>query len=235
MKTTFKRYELKYFLNYEQKEKLMELFNTHMIADQYGKSSIFNIYYDTSEFLLIRRSIEKPVYKEKLRVRSYGQARQDSKVFLELKKKYKSIVYKRRIELKEDDAEHYFENSYELNHSQISNEIDYFKSFYKDIAPRVFLAYDREAFFGKDDEDFRVTFDDNIVWRDNDLSLCSRKYGNEILPKGVVLAEIKVSGGMPLWLADFLCENKIYKTSFSKYGTAYKQIIKNTKEIYHAS
>ncbi|MFI3324935.1 MAG: polyphosphate polymerase domain-containing protein [Clostridia bacterium] len=234
MKTTFKRYELKYFMTKEQKEKLLELFKTYMVADKFGKSCIYNIYYDTPEFLLIRRSIEKPVYKEKLRARSYGMAKSDSTVFLELKKKYKSVVYKRRIELHQDDLNHYFEY-HDNQDSQISKEIDYFKSFYDDIAPRVFLAYDREAYFGKEDSDFRVTFDEDIIWRDTDLSLCSSKYGNNILNENTVLAEIKVAGAMPLWLTKFLSDNKIYKTSFSKYGNAYKQILDKRKEINYAS
>ncbi|MFI3205891.1 MAG: polyphosphate polymerase domain-containing protein [Clostridia bacterium] len=235
MKATFKRYELKYFMTCEQKERLMQLINVYMDSDKYGKSCIYNIYYDTEEFLLIRRSIEKPVYKEKLRVRSYGKPKTDGKVFLELKKKYKSVVYKRRIEIEAEKLDNYFTNDYSLDNSQISREIDYFKSFYEDIAPRVFLSYDREAFFGKEDMDFRITFDQNIMWRESDLDFYSENYGNKIIGENMVLAEIKVAGAMPLWLTKFFSENHIYKTSFSKYGTAYKQILKNNLEVHHAS
>lgn len=230
VKATFKRYELKYMMTREQKAKLMKLFEEHMTPDEYGKNVIFNLYYDTPDFLLIRRSIEKPVYKEKLRVRSYGRADKNTKVFLELKKKYKSVVYKRRINLKQEQSENYFKDSFELKSSQISKEIDYFKQMYKGIAPMVFISYHREAFFGKDDNDFRVTFDDKILWRDTELSLCSKEGGNTILDDDKVLMEIKVAEGIPLWLTNFLTENAIYKNSFSKYGNAYKSIIKRNME-----
>lgn len=228
-KSVFKRYELKYLVTKEQKENLLQLFQCYMNPDEFGQSSIFNLYYDTEDFLLIRRSIDKPVYKEKLRVRSYGSANGDTKVFLELKKKYKSVVYKRRISLAEEKVTSYFDGDYDLPDTQIGKEIDYFKQMYKGIAPRVFIAYDREAFFGKDNGDFRVTFDENILWRDWDLSLCGEKYGNRIIPKGMALMEIKVAGGIPLWLTHFLTANKIYKTSFSKYGNAYKEILTRKK------
>ncbi len=225
VKATFKRYELKYLLTKQQKEKLLFLFKEHMTPDAYGKNVLFNLYYDTPDFLLIRRSIEKPVYKEKLRVRSYGKATKDTDVFLELKKKYKSVVYKRRITLKQSDSQNYFADQFELHPSQIANEINYFKKLYKGIAPMVFISYHREAFFGKDDGDFRVTFDDKILWRDTDLSLCSDEGGTAILDQDHVLMEIKVANGIPLWLTHFLTENQIYKTSFSKYGNAYKAIV----------
>lgn len=230
-KSTFKRYELKYLMTKAQQTKLLELFQKHMIPDEFGKNIIFNLYYDTPDFLLIRRSIEKPVYKEKLRVRSYGRANSDTKVFLELKKKYKSIVYKRRIDFTQLQSEEYFQNKFTLPPSQIANEIDYFKKLYSNIAPMVFISYHREAYFGKEDNEFRVTFDSEILWRNKDLSLSSEEYGNAILDENSVLMEIKVIGGIPLWLTNFLTENNIYKTSFSKYGNAYKSIISNNVNL----
>ena len=234
-KSVFKRYELKYLVTKQQKAELLALFDRYMNPDEFGQSSIFNLYYDTADFLLIRRSLDKPVYKEKLRLRSYGRASSDTKVFLELKKKYKSVVYKRRISLSEENATGYFEDRFALPDTQIGKEIDYFKTMYEGIAPVAFIAYDREAFFGKENSDFRVTFDENILWRDYDLSLCSEKYGNPILPEGMALMEIKVAGGIPLWLTHFLTVHKIYKTSFSKYGNAYKEILKRKKELSHVA
>ncbi|MFI3174462.1 MAG: polyphosphate polymerase domain-containing protein [Bacillota bacterium] len=230
VKSTFKRYELKYLLTRQQKEKLLVRFKEYMVPDAYGENVLFNLYYDTPDFLLIRRSIEKPVYKEKLRVRSYGKAEKDTKVFLELKKKYKSVVYKRRITLTQVESEQYFKDEFELKSSQIANEINYFKKMYQGISPRVFISYHREAFFGKEDKEFRVTFDDQILWRDTDLSLCSEEGGTAILDSDNVVMEIKVANGIPLWLVEFLTENEIYKTSFSKYGNAYKAIVKRDSE-----
>ncbi|MFI3208151.1 MAG: polyphosphate polymerase domain-containing protein [Eubacteriales bacterium] len=223
--TTFKRYELKYIITTEQRTAMLELFKEHMVPDSYGAYTIFNLYFDTPDYLLIRRSIEKPVYKEKLRARSYGQIDHNENVFLELKKKYKRQVYKRRIVLEEEQMTEYFTENHNLPDNQISKEIDYFRSIYDQIAPRIFIAYDRIAFFGKDRDDLRITFDESILWRNDNLSLCSGKYGKKILNDNEVLMEIKVVGGMPLWLTHFLTEQKIYKTSFSKYGNAYKQLM----------
>ena len=226
VQTVFKRYELKYMLTLEQKAKVLAAMQPYMKLDKYGRTTIRNIYYDTDTYLLIRRSIEKPAYKEKLRIRSYSRADRDSTVFVELKKKYKSIVYKRRISLPEEEAMEWISGERHCHkHTQIANEIDYFLDYYKTLHPAVFLSYEREAFYARDSSDFRVTFDDNILCRQEDLSLESEVYGTPILPEGKVLMEIKCSGGIPLWMIHVLSEEKIYKTSFSKYGTAYGMLI----------
>ena len=220
----FKRYELKYLITQKQKSILLNAMAAYMQEDAFGRSTICNVYYDTPDSLLIRRSLEKPVYKEKLRVRSYGTATPEKEVFVELKKKYKGVVYKRRVSVKQSRAEAYLDYHVPLPvQNQITEELDYFLAFYKELKPAVFLSYEREAFYGRDDEDLRITFDENILWRDEDISLCSRPYGTPILDKDMVLMEIKVANAMPLWLSGLLSEEGIYKTSFSKYGQAYLQ------------
>lgn len=226
VQTVFKRYELKYILTLEQKEKVIKTIETHMKLDKYGRTTIRNLYYDTNNYLLIRRSIEKPTYKEKLRIRSYSKVTDDSTVFVELKKKHKHIVYKRRILLPYKDATSWLSRDIHTDkRTQISDEIDYFLDYYVTLHPTVFLSYEREAYHSNDGSDFRVTFDDTILCRQNDLSLKSDIYGNSILSEGQVLMEIKCSGGIPLWMVGILSKEKIYKTSFSKYGTAYKTLI----------
>ena len=224
--TVFKRYEIKYMLTSRQKEKVLKAMNPYMKLDKYGRTTIRNLYFDTDSYLLIRRSIEKPVYKEKLRVRSYSQASSDSTVFVELKKKYKKVVYKRRISLPEETAMEWLcRNGTSGKGTQISDEIDYFLDYYETLHPTVFLSYEREAYYANDGSDFRVTFDDTVLCRQTDLSLTSQVYGTPILPEGQILMEIKCSGGIPLWMTEVLSEEKIYKTSFSKYGTAYRTLI----------
>ena len=226
IQTVFKRYEIKYMITLEQKAKILEAMKPYMKLDKYGRTTIRNIYYDTDTYLLIRRSIEKPTYKEKLRIRSYGRAEPNSTVFVELKKKYKHVVYKRRISLPETDAVKWLSREQHCHkHTQISEEVDYFLDYYKTLRPTVFLSYEREAFYANDGSDFRVTFDDTILCRQDDLSLESEVYGTPILPEGKVLMEIKCSGGIPIWMTKTLSEEHIYKTSFSKYGTAYQTMI----------
>ena len=233
--TVFKRYELKYLLTPRQKEKVLGAMQPYMTLDKYGRTTIRNLYFDTDTFLLIRRSIEKPVYKEKLRIRSYNRADADSTVFVELKRKYKHVVYKRRISLPEAEAMKWLSGEKHTDkHTQISNEIDYFMELYGTLLPAVFLSYEREAYYANDGTDFRVTFDDNILCRQEDLSLRSDAYGISILPEGNVLMEIKCSGGIPLWMTEVLSKEKIYKTSFSKYGTAYRTLIFPQTHILNA-
>ena len=226
VQTVFRRYELKYLLTMAQKETVLKAMQPYMTLDKYGRTTIRNLYYDTDSYLLIRRSIEKPAYKEKLRIRSYSQTDDNSTVFVELKKKYKHVVYKRRISLPYTDATAWLSREkHPDKHTQIANEIDYFMELYGTLHPTVFLSYEREAYYCKDGTDFRVTFDDNILCRQDDLSLASDVYGTPILPEGKVLMEIKCSGGIPLWMTQVLSEERIYKTSFSKYGTAYGMLI----------
>lgn len=221
-------------LTVQQKDKIIEAIKPYMELDRYGRTTIRNLYFDTDTYLLIRRSIEKPEYKEKLRIRSYERADADSTVFVELKKKYKSVVYKRRISLSRQEAIWWISKEKHCSkNTQISAEVDYFLDYYKTLKPTVFLSYEREAFYSKDSSDFRITFDDNILFRQENLSLDSDVYGTPLLPKGIVLMEIKCSGGIPLWLTEILSEEHIYKTSFSKYGTAYRNFI--FPQIYHSA
>ena len=224
--TVFKRYELKYMITMEQKKRILEAMEPYMALDEYGHTTIRNIYFDTNNYRLVRHSIEKPEYKEKLRIRSYSQAEPDSTVFVELKKKYKSVVYKRRVSLPEDEAMKWVckENHCSMD-TQISEEIDYFLDYYETLRPVVFLSYEREAYYCRDGSDFRVTFDDTILCRQNELSLEADVYGQPLIPEGMTLMEIKCSGAIPMWLVHVLTKEHIYKTSFSKYGTAYQTMI----------
>lgn len=225
----FKRYEIKYMLNKSQFEALKVEMTKYMTPDVHGKSTNCSLYFDTPDFLLARRSMEHPLYKEKLRVRSYGIAHGDTTVFVELKKKYESVTYKRRIALGKEDMEKYLIDHKKVMDTQISREIDYCMDYYKGLAPAIFLAYDRQACYGKNDHDFRMTFDENIRWRDDDLSLDKGFYGSQILGEDMVLLEIKVANAMPMWLVRFLNSNHIYKTSYSKYVTAYKALMEEKK------
>ena len=230
--TIFRRYELKYMLTVQQKDIIQQAMEPYMALDKYGQSTIRNIYLDTDNFRLIRRSIEKPAYKEKLRIRSYAQADYSSTVFVELKKKYDGVVYKRRIGLPQQQALNWIcQRTTCPADTQISRDIDYFIDFYGNVKPTVFLSYEREAYYDRSGEDFRITFDDQILFRQTDLSLMSPVYGTPILPQGMVLMELKCSGGIPLWMVEVLSREKIYKTAFSKYGTAYElQILPKQKE-----
>lgn len=232
----FQRYEMKYLLNRKQKEAILAAMEPYMEPDAYGRSTIRNIYYDTDNYRLVRKSLEQPVYKEKLRVRSYGQVEPGDRVFVELKKKYEGVVYKRRIHIPEMAAMEYLAGRKAApDKSQIAEEIDYFLQFYGTLAPKVFLSYEREAYFTGKPSEFRVTFDENILWRETDLSLEKGVYGTPILKQGQTLMEIKTPGSIPLWMVKLLSEEEIRKTSFSKYGNAYTEIYNREKgELIYA-
>lgn len=233
---TFKRYELKYLLTADEKQQLLRAMAPYMQLDQYGRTTIRNLYFDTDSYRLIRRSLEKPVYKEKLRVRSYRPPRAQDPVFVELKKKYKSVVYKRRLVLPESQAMASFRNGTPLPvHSQIADEVEYFRAYYGPLHPAVFLSYEREAYYAAGGGDFRITFDENIRYRAHDLALGGEIYGDPLLEAGQTLMEIKTSGGIPLWMSHALTRQQIFKTSFSKYGAAYRRMeAAHQGGLYHA-
>lgn len=236
----FARHEIKYILTDDQRREVLRGIKNHMIPDPHGMSTIRNIYYDTPSYRLIRRSLDKPRYKEKIRLRSYGQPTADSIVFLELKKKYDGVVHKRRVELKEKDAEAYMageigleelkERIAEVSNPQIAKEIDYFKNFYKYLKPMVYLCYDRCAYFSEEDESLRITFDKNIRWRMTEVKLTEDEGGEALLPEGTSLMEIKTATALPIWLVDVLSKVGARPASFSKYGNAYRSIIERKDE-----
>lgn len=221
----FKRYELKYLLTPTQYFNVLNEAGKFLTADIHGKSTIQSLYYDTDDYRLIRRSLEKPEYKEKLRLRSYGLAREDDTVFMELKKKCSGVVYKRRIEISEKAI-----GKNALGESQISKEIAYFIKFYPKLSPKMLLLYDRTAYFGEGD--LRITFDSNIRYRTDRLSLSEGLDGLPLRTDGKILMEIKTGTAIPLWLVRILSKEQIVKTSFSKYGEAYKlEHLLNTTEV----
>lgn len=232
----FQRYEMKYLLTRKQKEIILKAMEPYMEPDAYGRSTIRNIYYDTDNYRLVRKSMEQPVYKEKLRLRSYGTVGPGDKVFAELKKKYEGVVYKRRIDLPEKTAVDYLAGRRAApDRSQVTEEIDYFLRFYRTLEPKVFLSYEREAWYTREPGEFRVTFDENILWRETDLSLEKGVYGTPILKQGQTLMEIKTPGNIPLWMVKVLSGEEIRKTSFSKYGNAYTEIYNREKgELIYA-
>lgn len=218
----FRRIEKKYIVDEPTYEKLIKKLDGHFVKDRYYKSTICNIYYDTPSHQLVRNSIEKPVYKEKLRVRSYGVPNNEDMVFVELKKKYKGVVYKRRIEMTLAQTRDFFAGK-EVPHNnpQIENELKYFLKFYEGIAPAMYLSYDRLAYCGAEDPSLRLTFDTHILYREEQKELDKGIWGKELLPAGVRVMEIKIPNAMPLWLSVILDKLEIYPASFSKYGTAY--------------
>ncbi len=235
---SFRRYETKYLITEQQAEQLLSMAGELLTPDRYGDYTICNLYLDTEDFYFIQRSLDKPKYKEKLRLRSYGNADGEQQVFLEIKKKYRGVVYKRRITLPCGEAMDYIMNGIKppsVNTpitEQIFAEIDFLMQHYKPL-PRVYLAYDRLAFFSKHYPQLRVTLDNNIRSRWEDMTLASDSDVSH-LDTGVSdyrLMEIKSDGAIPRELAAMLSELKIYPTSFSKYGNIYMNAVLSGKEI----
>lgn len=242
---TFARKEIKFLLNMKQYEGLMEVISQYMEPDKYcvgGKEyGIYNIYYDTPDDFLIRESLAKPYYKEKIRLRSYySPAAPDDLVFLEIKKKIGGIVTKRRVSMTLAESDAYFADRTKPEMKkyitqQVFRELDVFLGHYP-VIPKQYISYQREAFFGKDNSDFRLTFDRKLTERRFDLGLNYESYGNYIIGADQRLMEVKVSDAIPDWLVRKLSELGIFKTSFSKYGRAYENFVKESiqdkKKIY---
>ena len=218
---SFKRYEKKYLLSAVQYARLMEALQPHVTPDAYHKSTVCSVYYDTDDCRLIRHSIERPVYKEKLRLRSYGVPRPEDPVFVELKKKYKGIVYKRRVTAGARQAVDWLSGATPPpEDGQMEREIDWLLHS-TELRPRAYIACERTAWVSVEDPELRITFDEHIRWREHDLDLCAGTEGELLTKEGEVLMELKLPEAAPLWLARLLSEQQIFPTGFSKYGTAY--------------
>ena len=227
----FQRYELKYLLDERQYEGLTAAAQNHWIPDRYPNTQIQNVYYDTPDFAYIRRSLEKPVYKEKLRLRCYQTPKADDTVFLELKKKYKGVVYKRRAEMTYQAAMAYLERGAPIEQpSQVIREINWMLAENPSLEPAMYLSYARTAYVDAENPGVRLTFDRDIRWRREAVQLDAGIWGRPLLMPGQTLMELKLPAAMPLWLAETLSRLEIYPASFSKYGRAFCTMLQETKE-----
>jgi hypothetical protein len=221
---TFHRFEKKYMLSPWAYRHLRRLLSDEMTEDQYALHTITSVYFDTDDYDIIRASVQQPLFKEKLRLRWYGIPKPQEPVFLELKRKYRGMVYKRRVPVLRTAADQLLHaDSPTLAEGQVCREVDWFIRRYRPM-PKILLAYDREALQSKRDPELRLTFDHNIRWRSDDFSASSGSYGASLLPEEKVLMEIKSVRNLPIWLTDMLAQEKIYPSSFSKYGSWYEQI-----------
>ncbi len=227
----FMRTEIKYLLKKEQYESLREYLDTIARVDEYGLTRINNIYFDTPDYRLVRTSLEKPVYKEKLRLRTYGDTDDDTASFIEIKKKYEGVVYKRRIGGRYADNYDYLTGQDgSIGKSQIAGEIAQTLKQYRDLKPAMAVCYDRIAMAGIDDQELRITFDTDITYDESCSDLRRHSDGKNILKPGQRLMEIKLSGGFPPDLARRLSELSIFPVSFSKYGLGYMDMIKSMEK-----
>lgn len=224
---TFERVEHKYLLSKSQANKLYSYIRDYIQDDIYPQYSLHNIYLDSSNYTMISRSIEGPQYKEKLRIRSYGDPDDSGFIYVEMKKKYAGIVYKRRIQIKENELNDFFNGSLKID-NQILHEIEYMEQIYHP-QPKIFIGYDRRAFSGKYENDVRITFDTNIRYRLDHLSLHDDYPDTYLLHDDQCLLEVKVMDRYPLWLTHALTSMHLTRTSFSKYGTIYTNILREER------
>ncbi|MBR5377332.1 MAG: polyphosphate polymerase domain-containing protein [Lachnospiraceae bacterium] len=229
----FERLETKYLMSRKTYADLCVAVGERIKIDEYGDSKILNIYFDNDTYELVRRSMEKPAYKEKLRLRTYGVPKDDTPAFIEIKKKYDGVVYKRRIELPYSEAFEYLTTGWKkgktpevIINTQIGREIDYFLKLYRP-EPKFFIGYDRIATYSRDDPSLRITIDRNLRYRQIGCDLRKGDTGILLDGNGPILMEIKAGGAYPLWLTDILDELQIYPTSFSKYGSVYRKTYEN--------
>lgn len=218
----FKRVEEKYLLTKKQYDLLFKSISAYIENDQYYETVVCNIYFDNDNNDLIINSIEKPIYKHKVRLRSYNIPKLNDDVFLEIKFKYKKMVGKRRIKLKLQDFNNYIEKGIYDYDSQIMREIDYLFNLYK-LKPTYYIAYNRKSYREKNNKNLRITIDTDLRSRRDRLSLSLGDDGELYFDKEMYIMEIKTLGAMPLWLVRCLSDLKIYPVSFSKYGSIYKK------------
>lgn len=230
-KTTFKRVEKKLLLDSSLLPQFIEAISEHMVPDEYNKDgkpyAICGIYFDNDNDDVIRHSTSKPKYKEKLRIRSYGVPDDNTTVFIEIKRKVYGVGVKRRARLKLSEAREYIESGkhpegLKYIDEQVLREIDYLRET-TPMYPKIYVSYLRHAYFGKDDKNFRITIDSDIITRRYDLALEAGRYGEPLLPPNTVLLEIKFEGNLPLWFSQLFDKLGVTFGSYSKSGTEFKK------------
>ena len=221
MKETFQRKELKYLLDAPSLYRLREAVSRHLLPSEFGTSQVNSLYLDTRERSVIARSVEKPLYKEKLRIRWYrsGSLATASEAFVELKKKHKGIVYKRRLAVSPQTAIGFSRGS-GLGGSQIAREIEAARQRMGDLLPSA-LVICRRTSFGSDGEgELRITFDEGL----RVLDLFDGGQTVYPLEPGQVVLEVKGANAHPFWLVDALSAERAYPVAFSKYGAFYERV-----------
>ena len=232
MQFSFERYEKKYLLTRDQYLALRGRLSSHMQTDQYGVHTISSVYYDTPDRYLIRRSLEHPRFKEKFRLRAYGDWEPGQKFFAEIKKKLNGVVYKRRVFCSEEEFAGLLSGQLMATEStQIQREILYLFSRFP-LSPSALIKYEREALFSTEEKELRITFDSNVRGSDMDHISFSSENEKNILscfPGKEYLMEIKFPSSAPLWLCRILSEEKILPRSFSKYGVFYTDSLRSAR------
>lgn len=225
----FERVEKKYLMTREQKQALLRKINRYLKKDAFFQSTICNVYFDTDHYDLIVNSLDRPIFKMKVRLRSYDVPKLQDHVYLEVKDKYKGVSFKRRVKMKLKDFYAYY-NDQEIKDNQVMKEIDYCMQYYH-LKPVVFIAYDRVSYQGKKESDLRVTFDSRLRSRMDHLRLDFGDDGELYFDEDYYIMEVKTLGAMPLWFAKALSELRIYPTTFSKYGSVYKNKIRRLDHV----
>ena len=221
----FKRTEIKYLVSKEQVQQLLWLVEPYIKKDRYFKGTNCSVYYDDENRYLAIHSLEKPTYKEKVRIRSYGVPKLTDTVFLEIKKKVNGIGSKRRIPIKLSDFYNYEKTGkLEAKNDIIRQELDECFNRYH-LKPTMFLAYDRTSYCDRTDPTFRITFDENIRSRNDNLRLEAGDSGTKFFKNGEIVMEVKAGTHYPLYFVRALSKLKIYPASFSKYGRVTQKVI----------
>jgi len=230
MQTVFLRYEKKFLITYEQAANLQQIIASRVMPDKYATYWVQNLYLDTDNWDVICASIEKPFFKEKMRLRGYGVPAADGFILLEIKRKYDGVGYKRRVSLPASAINrHGLSTALQENNTQIAKELAYYLNTTQ-VSEKMFISYNRTAFTGIEDESLRITFDADIKYRSDELHFQNPGEGRSILPSDVMLLEIKTHTNFPLWLTQSLSEFEIYVTSFSKYGRCFIDYTQNSSE-----
>ena len=219
---TFRRVEVKYLLTESQTQKFLKRIEPYVEKDLYFHTTINNVYYDTPSNDLIIKSINKPMFKEKLRIRSYGTPNLNNQIFVEIKHKYKGVVGKRRVSMSLKEFYDFVSTRSYDESNQIMKEIAYLFQHYK-LVPKCFIAYDRNSYRGILDSSLRITIDTNLRSRRYDLKMELGDYGTSFFDTPHSIVEVKVLGAVPLWLSRIFTELQVYPRGFSKYGNIYKK------------
>ena len=249
---SIRRVEKKYLITRSEKATLLKALKKQLVHDEYYKEEILSLYLDTDNFDLAIKTIDRPEFREKVRVRAYNVPKRSTRIFFEVKTKLATnktkIGNKRRLIIPLKDFYSYMNTGKNLEQIaasasnnnpqqiQVAKELDYLIKHYN-LRPKIIIVSNRTAFSGKNDPTFRLTFDENLRFRTTDLKLEKGSSGEKYFPstpdpKRGIIMEAKTINAMPPWFVDEISRLKIYPTRFSKYGKIYQLITeRNNKNV----
>jgi len=235
--THFQRYEIKYWLTEERYFDVRDEIQRYMELDPYCHDRphhaypIWSLYLDTFDFATFEERLDGLIFRQKYRLRTYGADKpfEDAltdPLFVEIKKKQNKVILKDRslikvreaLDLLDHASGNPFMQTLPLAQKKTMERFVFFQN-HLSLGPQIAVKYEREAYFGENDRNVRVTFDRNLCAKESralaEMYTETKNWFHHRNPQ--IIFEIKVYDAMPQWLVNILRRFQLRSEPISKY------------------